>query len=166
MSDLACVVVGGTGTLIAICIRKKVFEVDALTVGHQQRKEALRIIARDPSEALRLGIGQVDVNEYERFPDGGLIDVNNASQSAIHKHLSIGDEAARRLVEIRGVIGGYESLPDLCVLLGFAPQMFDAFGPERLVFLPAKGRTHELLLPSALEHLSSRESLNSNRLSI
>ena len=137
-SNAAALIIGGAGSALAVGIRKKVFELDPLGAGGRQRKEALRIIALDPVEALRLHIGQVDVNERDRFPDGGLIDMNNASASAIQEHVFFDEGTAQRLVEVRDTIGGYESLSDLCGTLDVPPQRFDAV-VGRLVFLPLKG---------------------------
>jgi DNA uptake protein ComE-like DNA-binding protein len=90
---------------------------------------------RDPQEAIRLQIGRVDVPEANRYPDGGLIDMNNVPVSALCSATGIDVETAQRIVTTREAIWGFKSLDDLSLQLDLAPQLFDAVS-DRLIFLP------------------------------
>lgn len=134
-SDITSAVVGGAATAVALVVRKRVFEVDAVISARQQRKAALQIVALDPSEAIRLRIGRADIPEGQRYPDGGLIDVNNIPSSVIRALLGTDPETTRQLVDIRREIWGFDSLADLCGTLDISPMHFDPLD-GRLVFLP------------------------------
>lgn len=138
---IALWVVGGTATIHAFLLRKDVFEVDVVRSDRIKRQEALRLASRDPQEAIRLQIGRVDIPEADRYPDGGLIDMNNVPASAMCAATGIESKVAQQIVTVRSLLWGFSNLPDLCNQLGIAPQIFDAVG-SRLVFLPllsAKG---------------------------
>lgn len=144
---IAPLCLGGVATVHAFALRKDVFEVDVVRSDRQKRRQALKLVAQDPQEAVRLLIGRVDIPEANRYPDGGLIDMNNIPSDAMHAATGIDQETAERIVSVRKELWGFESLGDLCMQLDLAPQAFDAVS-ERLVFLPllssspqtAKGR--------------------------
>lgn len=134
-SDISAAAVGGAATAVALVVRKRVFEVDAVISARHQRKAELEIIAHDPSEAIRLQIGRADIPEDQRYPDGGLIDVNNVQPSVIGALLGTDLETTMQLVDIRREIWGFDSLADLCCTLDISPRCFDPLD-GRLVFLP------------------------------
>jgi hypothetical protein len=134
-SDITAAVVGGAATAVALVVRKRVFEVDAVIAARQQRKAALGIVAQDPAEAIRLRIGRADIPDDQRYPDGGLIDVNNIPSSVIGAFLGTDPETTMQLVDIRREIWGFDSLADLCGVLDISPKYFDPLD-RRLVFLP------------------------------
>lgn len=129
---------GGVATVHAFVLRKDVFEVDVVRSDKQKRRQALKLVAQDPQEAIRLSIGRVDIPEADRYPDGGLIDMNNIPSYAMRAATGIDEETADRIVSVRKELWGFESLGDLCMQLDLAPQAFDAVS-ERLVFLPLLG---------------------------
>lgn len=129
---------GGVASVHAFALRKDVFEVDVVRSDKQKRRQALKLVAQDPQEAIRLLIGRVDIPEADRYPDGGLIDMNNIPPDAMHAATGIGEETAELIVSVRKELWGFESLGDLCMQLDLAPQAFDAVS-ERLVFLPMLG---------------------------
>lgn len=129
---------GGVVTVHAFVLRKDVFEVDVVRSDRQKRRQALKLVVQDPQEAIRLFIGRVDIPETDRYPDGGLIDMNNIPSYAMRAATGIDEETADRIVSVRKELWGFESLGDLCMQLDLAPQAFDAVS-ERLVFLPLLG---------------------------
>lgn len=128
-------VLGGIVSAQAFNLRKSVFEVDAVRSDRQKRVEALRLVASDPQEAIRLQIGRADIPEAERYPDGGLIDLNNIDSSAIHKTTGVDLETAQKIEEDRSRLRGFSSLNDLCNMVNIPPQLFDAVS-DRVIFLP------------------------------
>lgn len=89
----------------------------------------------DPQEAIRLQIGRVDVPEASRYPDGGLIDMNNVPVSALCSATGVDSDTAQRIVANSEAIWGFENLNDLLLQLDLPPQLFDAVS-DRLIFLP------------------------------
>jgi len=119
----------------AFYLRQSVFEVDVVRSDRQKRIEALRLVASDPQEAIRLQIGRADIPEGERYPDGGLIDLNNLDSAEMHKATGVDLETAKRIEEDRTRLHGFSSLNDLCNMVNIAPQLFDAVS-DRVIFLP------------------------------
>ena len=81
---------------------------------------------------MELGIGRPDKPGARH---AGLVDVNNASLSALLKLPGIDDALATRIVEIRAEINGFASVHDLGGMLdldGHAVERLD----DRVVFLP------------------------------
>ncbi len=97
-----------------------------------ERREGQRIAAEQPDLAVELGIGRPDKPGARH---AGLVDVNNASLSALLKLPGIDDALATRIVEIRAEINGFSSVHDLGGMLdldGHAIERLD----DRVVFLP------------------------------
>ena len=145
-------VVGGVATVHALSMRKAVFEVDVVRSDIRKRQEALRIVKHDPQEAIRLEIGRVDVPEAERYPDGGLIDMNNVSLEALQATVGLDAETAQRVVDTRSSLWGFTSVADVCNQLDLAPQRLDAVS-NRLIFLPMLGssRVEDVKLRTGLD---------------
>jgi hypothetical protein len=131
---------GGIATIHALLIRRDVFEVDVVRADRLNREAARRLVAKDPQEAIRLQIGRIDIPEATRYPDGGLVDMNNVPVSALCSATGIDETTAQRIVTTRGAIWGFKDLNDLSIQLDLPPQLFDAVS-DRLVFLPILGST-------------------------
>ena len=100
------------------------------------RERAKRIASDDPQLAAELEIGRVD-RPSRKFPDGGLVDVNNVAAAALAKATGLPRETVDRIVELRAQVGGFDSTADLVVTLDLPPTMLDAVD-DRLVFLPPR----------------------------
>lgn len=87
------------------------------------REEARRIASRQPDVARELRIGRPDLPRY--FDDGGLVDINHVPPEIIEKLPDIGRDAAQHIVVTRSVVGRFDSLEDLALTTGLAPQTFD-----------------------------------------
>src|SRR3954453_8844613 len=121
------IVVGLTfvGTIHALDLRSATFGLDALDVDIRARRRALRMVASAPKEALRFGVGQVDVPESERLPDGGLIDANNASATALSRCGGLDARTAEALVAARAG-RPFTSTAELEVRLALPPRLLAA----------------------------------------
>src|SRR4051794_12867139 len=126
------------GTLQALLVRHDVFEVDVIRSDRRRRRAARRLAQRDPEQAIRLQIGRTDIDERERYPDGGLIDLNNIPLAAVVASTGVDAATAQRIVDARAKIGGFESTDDLLNLLAIPPHLLDAV-EERLIYLPIFG---------------------------
>ena len=141
------------GTGHALAIRKWVFDqrppsrtrtlrerqAAALEAHREQeavRERAKRIVADDPQLAAELEIGRVD-KRARRFPDGGLVDVNNVDAAALAKATALPAATVDKIVEMRDEVGGFDSAADVVVTLDLPPTSLDAV-EDRLVFLPPR----------------------------
>lgn len=141
------------GTGHALAIRKWVFDqrtgsrtrtlrerqAAALEAHREQeavRERAKRIVAEDPQLAAELEIGRVD-KRARKFPDGGLVDVNNVDAEALAKATALPGETVDKIVEMRDQVGGFDSAADVAVTLDLPPTLLDAV-EDRLVFLPPR----------------------------
>jgi hypothetical protein len=101
----------------------------------QERERALQIAREHPALAQEIGIGRPD---KPGATDAGLVDINNASVTALLKLPGVDGDAATEIIEGREKVGGFSSLEDMGAALDL-----DAILIERLrgqvVFLP---RTH------------------------
>ena len=102
------------------------------------RWKARRLFVTNSALADELRIGRPDLPR--RFDDGGLIDVNHAPPSALAEIPGISNELAEQISLVRDGIGGFDSLDDLSVTLGLAPQSLDR-AAEFLVFRRASKRS-------------------------
>jgi hypothetical protein len=98
---------------------------------------ARRLFVADPALADELRIGRPDLPR--RFDDGGLVDVNHAPVSALSATPGISGELAEQISLVRDGIGGFDSLDDLSLTLGLAPQSLDR-AAEFLVFRRTSNR--------------------------
>jgi hypothetical protein len=127
--------VGGLATVHALLMRRDVFEVDIVRSDRIKRQTARHLADTDPQEAIRLQIGRIDIPESNRYPDGGLIDMNNVPVPAMCSTTGIDEPTAQRIVATREAIWGFKNLNDLSIQLDLVPQLFDAVS-DRLIFLP------------------------------
>jgi DNA uptake protein ComE-like DNA-binding protein len=82
-----------------------------------------------------MGVGRPDL---PGSTDAGLIDVNNASVSALLKLPGVDDELATRLAEVRAQVGGFSSVEDLGATLDLDGNLVEGLR-DRAVFLPRAG---------------------------
>lgn len=98
------------------------------------RAEAHRIVATDPQLARGLVIGRPDL-PYREFPDGGVVDVNQATVGMLCHFAGLPDEVSRRIVEVRTQVGEFASYDDLLVTADLDPYVTDRVR-DWLVFIP------------------------------
>jgi hypothetical protein len=97
-----------------------------------RRDYARGLLRSDPLLAYELRIGRPDLPR--EFDDGGLIDVNHASASALTLLPDINGDMASQIVSARDSVGGFSSLDDMRVVVACAPQAFDRL-EDYLVFV-------------------------------
>lgn len=78
----------------------------------RRREEARRIAVRDPMMARELGIGRPSLNKYD---DGGLLDLNLATEDELESTAGLTPTAARSVVEAREAIGRFLTVDDAIV---------------------------------------------------
>ena len=99
----------------------------------QRRRELVTEIAHaHPRLAEESGVGRPDVKDAF---DGGLVDLNHASERALTTLPSVDKRLAHQIVLIRGRIGGFSSLYDAGSLLDLPPGLVDDLR-HRVVCLP------------------------------
>lgn len=99
----------------------------------RRRDYARGLLRSDPLLAFELRIGRPDLPRD--FDDGGLVDVNHASASALTLLPDISEDMASQIVSARESVGAFSSLGDMSVVVGCAPQAFDRL-EDYLVFAP------------------------------
>lgn len=107
----------------------------AVQAGEQRlhdRQKALALARRDPSLAQEIGIGRPD---RLGAVAAGVVDVNNASLTALLKLPGMTDELAARIIETRKRVGGFSSLEDMGLTLDLDGGLVEALRDET-VFLP------------------------------
>jgi hypothetical protein len=93
------------------------------------REEAGRIAELNPVLAREAGIGST----ADSF--GGLVDVNSASVDEFSQLPGMSPELARRVVEVRERIDGFDSVLDFAAVLDLPPRFVDGLR-DRLLCLP------------------------------
>ena len=89
----------------------------------RERQRALQLAQQNPALAREIGIGRPDEHGAA---DAGLVDVNNASVSALMKLPGIDDRLATRIIEVRAEAGGFSSLEDLGAALDLDGDLVEA----------------------------------------
>ena len=93
-------------------------------------RDAAEDLAKDsPEVALEAGVGQ-DAHTF-----GGLVDVNHAPASELAQLPGFSDELAKKVVQVREEIGGFDSLLDFATVLDLPPDVVSTIR-ERTVCLP------------------------------
>jgi hypothetical protein len=137
---LILLLVAGTAHTWALAARREVdvaapsSALDRARHDATLRARARALAAHDPRLALEAHIGRPDVPGHD--DDGGLVDVNHASATAIAALPGMGSELAERIVATRASVGGFSSLSDLCVALDCAPQQLDEAADYLLFLVP------------------------------
>lgn len=78
----------------------------------RRREEARRIAGADPMMARELGIGRPSLNRYD---DGGLLDLNLATEQELASVAGLTPGVARSVIEAREAIGRFLSVDDAVV---------------------------------------------------
>lgn len=82
---------------------------------------------RQPQEALVIAAPTVRIGPPARSKDGGLIDVNRASETELTALRGIGPALARRIVEYRERNGPFRSVEELVQVRGIGPAKLEGF---------------------------------------
>jgi DNA uptake protein ComE-like DNA-binding protein len=98
----------------------------------QDRARALAIAQQNPALAREIGIGRPD---RSGAADAGLVDVNNASVTALLKLPGIDGDIATSIIEAREKVGGFSSLEDLGETLDLDGHLIERLRGQ-VVFLP------------------------------
>ena len=98
------------------------------------RERARRLALRNPALAREIGVGRPD---EAGAVDAGLVDVNNASVTALLKLPGVTGEIATQIIEMREKLGGFASLEDLGETLDLAGDLVEELRGE-VVFLPRR----------------------------
>jgi hypothetical protein len=98
----------------------------------RDRARALQIARENPALAREIGIGRPDV---PNAADAGLVDVNNASVTALLKLPGVGGETATHMIEGREKVNGFSSLEDMGAALDLDGALIEALRGQ-VVFLP------------------------------
>jgi Helix-hairpin-helix motif len=107
----------------------------AAEVGEQRlrdREQAQRIARDNPALAREMGIGRPDV---AGAADAGLVDVNNASVTALLTLTGVDGDVATEIVEAREKVHGFASLEDMGAALDLDGNLVDGLRGA-VVFLP------------------------------
>jgi DNA uptake protein ComE-like DNA-binding protein len=107
----------------------------AQTTGQQRlrdRQEALQIARDRPQLAREMGIGRPDVSGAA---DAGLVDVNNASVTALLELPGVDGDVATEIVEAREKVNGFASLEDMGLALDLDGHLVEGLRGQ-VVFLP------------------------------
>jgi DNA uptake protein ComE-like DNA-binding protein len=131
--------VGAVATSFAIRSayeRQMSSELERATEAAEQRladrQRALEMARRNPQLAHEIGIGRPD---QAGAADAGLVDVNNASVTALLKLPGVDGDLATQIVETREKVGGFSSLEDCGVTLDLDGGIVEGLRGE-VVFLP------------------------------
>jgi DNA uptake protein ComE-like DNA-binding protein len=100
----------------------------------QDRQRAIELAQRNPALAREIGIGRPD---EPGAADVGLVDVNNASVTALLKLPGINGDAATEIIEARQQCDGFSSLEDLGATLDLDGATVEGLRGE-VVFLPRR----------------------------
>ena len=98
----------------------------------RDREKAQRIARDNPSLAREMGIGRPDVTGAA---DGGLVDINNASVTALLKLPGVDGDVATEIVEAREKVHGFASLEDMGAALDLEGNLVEGLR-NQVVFLP------------------------------
>jgi hypothetical protein len=85
------------------------------------RQKARALAQRDLALARELRIGRPDL--HRRYDDGGLVDVNHASASALETLPGISRELAARIEQVRDDVGGFTSAEELSAVAALPPAL-------------------------------------------
>jgi hypothetical protein len=98
----------------------------------RERERAARLARERPDLAREMGIGRPDV---KGAADAGLVDVNNASVTALLKLPGVDGDVATDIVEARQKVHGFASLEDMGAALDLDGNLVEGLRGA-VVFLP------------------------------
>jgi DNA uptake protein ComE-like DNA-binding protein len=100
------------------------------------RSTARKLVSENPALAAEIGIGRPDV---PGATDAGLVDVNNASVTALLKLPGVDGDLATRIIETREQVHGFSTLEDMGLVMDLDGDLVEGLRDET-VFLPRRGR--------------------------
>lgn len=100
-----------------------------------ERRRAIELARRNPDLAREIGIGRPD---RAGARDAGLVDVNNASVTALLTLPGLDSDTVTRIVEAREKVGGFSSLEDMGAALDLDGNLVEGLR-DAAVFLPRRG---------------------------
>jgi hypothetical protein len=100
----------------------------------RDRRRAQQIAGENPTLAKEIGIGRPDVKGAAH---AGLVDVNNASVTALLKLPGVDGDVATEIVEAREKVHGFASLEDMGVVLDLDEDLVERLR-DQAVFLPRR----------------------------
>ena len=98
-------------------------------------QRALKLARENPALAQEIGIGRPD---KAGATDADLVDVNNASVTALLKLPGVDGDCATEIIEAREKVGGFSSLEDMGAALDLDGALIEGLRGQ-VVFLP-RGR--------------------------
>jgi Helix-hairpin-helix motif len=98
----------------------------------RDRARALQIARQNPALAREIGIGRPDL---PGATDAGLVDINNASVTALLKLPGVEGDAVTAIIEGREKVGGFSSLEDMGAALDLDGPLIEGLRGQ-VVFLP------------------------------
>jgi len=144
--DLAglLIIVGWVGAVATSFVIRGSYErqmssplIEATEAGRQRlhdRQRALALASQNPDLAREIGVGRPD---QKGAVDAGLVDVNNASVTALLRLPGLTDEIATEIVETRRQVCGFSSLEDMGETLDLDGGAVEALRGT-VVFLPLR----------------------------
>jgi DNA uptake protein ComE-like DNA-binding protein len=99
-----------------------------------ERAKALRIARQNPALAQEIGIGRPD---KPGAAAAGLVDVNNASVTALLTIPGLDGDVATQIIEARQKVGGFSSLEDMGAALDLDGDLVEGMRGQ-VVFLPRR----------------------------
>jgi DNA uptake protein ComE-like DNA-binding protein len=99
------------------------------------RRRALEMARHDPVLAKEVGIGRPD---KRGAADAGVVDVNNASVTALLRLPGVDGDLATQIIESREKLGGFSSLEDFGTTLDVDGRVVEGLR-DQVVFLPRSG---------------------------
>jgi DNA uptake protein ComE-like DNA-binding protein len=109
--------------------------VEAGDLRLSDREQARRLARTNPKLAQEIGIGRPDRADST---DAGLVDVNNASVTALLKLPGVDGELATRIIETREHVHGFSSVEDMGLVMDLDGDLVEGLR-EETVFLPRHG---------------------------
>jgi len=100
------------------------------------REQARRLARTNPRLAEEIGIGRPDRADST---DAGLVDVNNASVTALLKLPGVDGDLATRIIETREHVHGFSSVEDMGLVMDLDGDLVEGLR-DVTVFLPRQGR--------------------------
>jgi hypothetical protein len=140
-----CIIVGWVGVAATSFLVRGDYErqmgsplLTAQEAGQQRlrdRAHAQELARTNPALAQEMGIGRPD---RPGAADAGLVDVNNASVTALLKLPGMTGDVATEIVEAREKVHGFDSLEDMGSALDLDGDLVEGLTGE-VVFLPRPG---------------------------
>ncbi len=109
--------------------------VEAGDLRLSDREQARRLARTNPQLAQEIGIGRPD---RTGAADAGLVDVNNASVTALLQLPGVDGDLATQIIETREHVHGFSSIEDMGLVMDLDGDLVEGLRDET-VFLPRHG---------------------------